>query len=285
MKTKILFLSLFLAYAGLTNAQITLQHVYSTDTPDRSVKLALSGLKYVHVHKIGPDLTYFTLYNPDHTNFKTLNIPAWTGRTANNIRFVSETLFDLDTLVEYAVNYTDGITNALRICNENGIVLLERDTANTAGSSVSIDDDGFITAGIFPDGNSTKLMVIKGNFSGSWSFSEEIYSLPGQLACLECSNSVISGLTQQPSSSQSNKSIAYPNPFTNGVKIKYILPENCKHASINIYDFAGKLIKKKEIDNNFTEVYISNDEIKQGAYFYQVVADDKVISGNKMIKI
>lgn len=285
MKKLIILFIAILLNIQYSFSQITLQNVSSIDTPDRSVKLSLSGLKYVSIHKdiAAQAITYFKLYNPDHSVFKTITIPTWTGKKAASVHFVSETLFDLDTLIEYEVNYSDAGMGAMRICNENSVILLERDTATLVGSPGYVIESGFIPGGIFPDGINTKLMVYKGYGASS---TQEIYNLPGQLACLECSNGVISGLFQQPNLSVEDRvSIASPNPFTDFVKIKYALPANTKHAFVYLFDITGNLIKKKEIDNHFNETIITSDEIKQGAYIYQIVADNVVIANNKIIKL
>lgn len=281
MKTKILFAILIIAFARVANAQITVDHVYTTDPPSNAFKVGASGLKYCAEHYSGGSVIYFVLYNPDHSIYKTITVPQDSGKRASEISYVTETLFDTDSLLEYMLYYeiNGSPIRQVKVINENGAVLLDVDSANFTSNSGSDPYRGFVNHPIFPNGNQTKLYLYK-------SPGTIVYNLPGQLPCLECANGVTTGLIhQQEPTGQSNKSIAYPNPFTNSVKIKYILPQNCKHAFVNIYNIAGKLITKKEIDNAFSEVYISDQEINQGAYFYQVVADDKIISGNKLIKL
>jgi type IX secretion system substrate protein len=228
-------------------------------------------------------VTYFVLYNPDHSIYKTITVPQMTGKRAQFISYVTETLFDTDSLIEYMLYYAlpSGGPSEVKVINENGNILLDVDSANFTANSGNDPYMGYVDQPIFPNGNQTKLYLYTNNYAVT-----TVYNLPGQLPCLECANGVTTGLIQQQEpAGGSHKSIAYPNPFTNSVKIKYILPENCRHAFVNIYDITGKLIKKKEIDNAYNELYITGLEIQQGAYFYQVVADDKIISGNKLIKL
>ncbi|MEO8149669.1 MAG: T9SS type A sorting domain-containing protein [Bacteroidia bacterium] len=282
MKTKILITVLLLSFSLASKAQITLDHVYPTDIPDRSVKLSLSGLKYVHVHHAASTISYFTLYNADHSIFKTITIPSWPGRTVNDIKFVSETLFDLDTLVEYAVNYTDGVTNAIRICNENANILFEVDSAQIAGSSVDISAAGFIPAGIFPDGTNTKLMLFKFHYSAGWTFTIDVYNLPGQLPCLECDGGLIAGIAYNPGVINTQAK-AFPNPSTDHFNIKYILPANAKSVFIEIYDMEGSLVKKSRLNNKSNETAVNSQELSDGQFIYRIIADGKMIATDKII--
>jgi hypothetical protein len=287
MKTKILLTALLFAFINVTHAQITVDHVYNTGGLMKSFKLANSGLKYFNVHYAGGSINtadYFTLYNPDYSIFKTINVPQVSNTRATEISFVSETLFDTDTLIEYMLYYQivpGNFPYRVKILNENGSVLLDVDSANFTGGSSSDLYLGYYQQPIFPNGGQTKLYLYNYNYTKT-----TVYNLPGQLACLECDGGVITGLVQQPSlMSEEKGSIAFPNPSTDYVKIKYTLPSKFNHAFINLYDVTGNLVKKKEIDRAYNEIYISNEEIKQGAYIYQIVVDDKVISSSKIIKL
>lgn len=286
MKKQILLIAIILVGWSNSYSQISLQHTFSTDRPDRIVNLSLSGLKYVHVHYdlATSSLSSITLYNPNYSVFKTINIPILTGEHNSVVSFISETLFDLDTLIEYAVDYTDSNSlSSTRICNENGSVLMQRDSGRIAWGQYGLDQTGYWHDNIFPDGNSMRLMVLVGVGQSAYM---EIYSLPGQVNCMVCDNGVISGFADNQSSIKKNESsLAFPNPFTDYVKIKYSLPAKFQSAYVNILDVTGRFIKKKEINNGTDEVLIFNEEIKQGAYFYQIIVDGKVISGDKIIKI
>lgn len=202
MKKAIIIICTILLNINYSFSQLTLNHVYTTDSPDSYVKLSLSGLKYVALHFDVPSqtYTYFNLYNPDHSLFKSINIPQFPGKLVNQIAYISETLFDTDTLVEFLAGYYlsgPGGIGAVRVCNENGNILLERDTAG-AGGQVGMLDMGMGGQTIFPNGTNTKLIIGKSYYSGTWTSTTEIYDLPGQLACLECDNGVVSGLSLPP---------------------------------------------------------------------------------------
>jgi hypothetical protein len=286
MKKQSLIIALIFTLVTAVNAQISLDHVYSVDGPEQAFKLSLSGLKYFAQHYTTNSVSSFILYNPDHTIFKTINVPPIAGKQAKDIAYVSETLFDLDTLVEYMLYYQDMVSSVseVRVLNENGNVLLAVDSANFTANGGNDPYKGYISKPIFPNGTQSKL-YLKVNFPPNQDHVR-VYNLPGQLACLECDNGVVSGLIQEPNLISENKnSLAFPNPFTDYVKIKYSLPSKFNYAFINLYDITGNLIKKKEIDRHYEEILISNEEIKQGAYIYQIVVDDKIISTDKIIKL
>jgi len=284
MKQIIIIIIVIILNINYSFGQLNLSYVYTTDGPESFFKVGPSGLKYFGEHDSLNHLVYFKLYNPDHSLFKTIAPPVFPGKTINGIFYVSETLFNTDTLIEYLVIYYPigpGIA-AIRVCNENGNIILERDSAASGGQI-------FTNTGwkIFPDGNNSKLMVSRYTNPGqAIPTTVEIYDLPGQLPCLECNNGEISGYAE-PSNiiAAENKSIAFPNPFNDFVTIRYSLPKNTQHAFINLFGIAGELIKKKEIDNHFGEIIITKEEIRQGVYIYQIIADDKVISKDKIIKL
>jgi hypothetical protein len=280
MKKAIIIIYAILLNINLSFGQLNLSYVYTTDGPGAYYKLSLSGLKYIGVHSLPSGYwAYFKLYNPDHSLFRTITPPAFPGKDIVSVSYISETLFDTDTLIEYLVTYVSSAgMSAIRVCNENGNIILERDSAAAGGQILP-----YAGSGIFPNGNNSKLMVSK--LSNSGTYTVEIYDLPGQFPCFECNNGLISGLAQPSNVIDAGKSIAFPNPFNDFVTIKYSLPKNTKHAFINLFGIAGNLIKKKEIDNYFNEVIITSEEIKQGAYIYQIVADDKIVGKNKIIKL
>src|ERR1041385_8743771 len=100
-------------------SQITVDHVYTVDPPRYAFKLS-SGLKYCAEHSTNYSLTYFVLYNPDHSVYRTINVPQVTGKKATFIAYVSDALFDTDTLIEYMLLYQSNTMNILdvAVCNE-----------------------------------------------------------------------------------------------------------------------------------------------------------------------
>ena len=74
-----------------------------------------------------------------------------------------------------------------------------------------------------------------------------------------------------------------PNPSNGNMILKYSLKSNDK-AEMKIYDVTGRLInsyKLTEGDNNTLK--ISEDELQNGIYFYNVIIDNKVKSQSKIV--
>jgi hypothetical protein len=135
------------------DAQITLDNTYSSTTTMWLVKLQLSGYKYVKRNGNTIDL-----YNTNHSLFKTMTIPPVFG-VAQGVHYISETLFDTDNLVEYALlTYSSSVnTSRTYIFKENGTQLFMRDSAVIPGAA----DNGvfFIQDGIFFDGTNAKMKL------------------------------------------------------------------------------------------------------------------------------
>lgn len=292
MKKIILFAFLSVAVLfGRQNvyAQIALDHTYTSDLPDRYVKLSLSGLKYVYLKpdSLAPGYTNIKLFNPDYSLFKNISIPQFVGKRVAYIVYISETLFDTDSLIEYGIGYTDSgnpTVQALRICNENGVVLLERDTAQliVSGATADYNSTGLI---IFPDGTDTKLIVAK-NY---WAFPNrmiEIYSLPGQLACLECTDGLVNGLAQPPGMlSEESRSLLYPNPSDGNATIEFKLPKGINSGEIVLYKMDGSEVKRYRVDGTFGNLILNNSGLSAGTYMYQLIAGGKAVDAKRMIVI
>ena len=280
MKTlKLIFFAALVNNVSTCFGQISLDHIYGSSDNVNVVKLSLSGVKYCSMHYIsGPICDSFILYNNDHSIFKAINIPPVPNKRSYAPVFISETLFDLDSLVEYGVAYQDSTTgySEFRIINEQGNVLLAVDSAILSSSS------NFYP--IFYDGIQTKMILLKNYGSGVW--NNMVYNLPGYLTCVDCNNGIVDAIAPpHENAADGNQSLAYPNPATEFIKIKYELPAGYRHAVVNLLDITGKLIKQKQIGEHFNEIYISTEEINQGAYIYQVVIDNKVTTSGKVIKL
>ena len=87
MKKVIIIFCAMLLNINYSFSQLTINHIYTIDGPDRYVKLSLSGLKYLAVHfdVNAQTYTYFNLYNPDHSLFKSINIPQFPGKLVSKV--------------------------------------------------------------------------------------------------------------------------------------------------------------------------------------------------------
>lgn len=276
---KILLAFACLLFTHSLKAQIVYDATYNSSSPIYLTKLQVSGYKYVK--RSGSTLE---LYNINHSVFKTITIPPVFG-AIQNIFFVSETLFDTDNLVEYAVqSYSASSTNKYRayIFKENGTQLLMRDSAVISAGDQNIFQN---QNSIYFDGTNTKMKLLIYN-AGVVALAiqrTEIYTLPGTMPCSECSSGTVTGISA-PSGGSGNggSAVFYPNPVTDQLKLKYELPGGTQNAQINIYDLQGKLIETVKVTDTFDFIYLPSD-YNNGMYLYTLVVDGKPIKTEKVI--
>jgi hypothetical protein len=269
-------------------AQITVDHVYVTDPPAHAFKLS-SGLKYCaeHLQTSGMfTVTYFVLYNPDHSIFRTINVPQIIGKKARFISYVSDALFDLDTLIEYMLYYNDSINGTNRdvaVINENGNILLYVDSASFTSGSGNDPYMGYVDKPIFPDGNQTKLYLYT-----DWGDSNitTVYNLPGRLACIECDSGFVNGIVQPPGLlSEENKLHLFPNPNNGNATIEFKLPQGIREGEIVLYRIDGSEVKRYKVDGTFGNLILNNSGLSAGTYMYQLVAGNKSLDAKRMIVV
>lgn len=122
MKNMYLFMVLLLSKTVF--GQITFEHEYTEGLASR-VKLEISGEKYA---VLDPNNKKVNLYNPNHSLWKSINLPTLQGATLSNSFFVSETKINPDNSVEVVYsNYVStggAVVWESRVINENGSILL-----------------------------------------------------------------------------------------------------------------------------------------------------------------
>jgi hypothetical protein len=272
---------LFLIITVACNAQITFEHTYPTGSivKDylRLVKFSSSGYKYVI-----NDTSTITLYNLNHTVYKSIAIPSSPGGFANSAAVhvfnLSEELFDLDsTDIEYLLLYTDNsfIIHSI-VYDEIGNILFQKDSIQTYLGASYGGNEYFISTTLYG-----VKMIIGNNFNGSAS----VYSLPGFLTCQECSNGIINSVVELNRNSQNGITNLYPNPTDGQTTIEYNLPQGVSKADLVVYDMRGIEIKRYKVTNAFNSIIINADELAAGTYYYQMQAPSGFYAGKKMIVI
>ncbi|NNE14529.1 MAG: T9SS type A sorting domain-containing protein [Saprospiraceae bacterium] len=75
-----------------------------------------------------------------------------------------------------------------------------------------------------------------------------------------------------------------PNPFNGVTRISYIIPTDANNASIEIYDFNGKMIKTMAVDHTGEGVLnVRAEDIPSGTYSYRLIVDGQTIGTKKMV--
>ena len=60
-----------------------------------------------------------------------------------------------------------------------------------------------------------------------------------------------------------------------GASVDYRLPVSYTTAGLQIYDVAGKLVKKVALNNNSSTVSLSSSDIGYGMFVYELIVDDQ----------
>ncbi|MBA3683157.1 MAG: T9SS type A sorting domain-containing protein [Bacteroidetes bacterium] len=277
---KKIFLSFFVCLCIAGKAQINLSYSYNNSTGDHKhlVKFGLKGYKYFRVG-FGNTLEIFNLNNTLH---KQITVPSTTNP---NIYYLSDNLFNLDTLIEFCYSeYTAAYPmGKFFIIDELGNTVFSRDSCFIGSGAVEVTDRAFDNMkSIFFDGVSTKMRLEKCNTTNCVLKTYLIYDLPGYIPCSDCSDGVIVGLTNQTQSTDNQTARFFPNPVSDNLKLDYKIPENSKNARIKIYDISGKLIENYRISASTDHILLPSS-YNNGLYLYSLEVDGVIIKNEKII--
>lgn len=275
MKSKTILLTIvFVLFLLKSESQITLDNTYTTGIVNNInftiVKLSSSGYKYVSPNQTAKTIT---LYNLNHTIFKTIIIPAsitnfW------SFHFISETLFNTNTSdVECFVRENTPKTKCY-VIDETGAIIFSKDSADFTNNVYNIPPWlSYSTGGV--------KMILHSTVNDK----VFIYNLPGNLVCNDCTSGVISSVTELSNSGNPTNSISYPNPSSNEIKIKYALPQDNPKAKISFYSLDGKELKTFDIDNHIDFMTIDKATLgaSSGMYLYKIYNTSELIATDKIV--
>ena len=271
MKTR--FTIFFFLTSFLLSSQITLDQAYTipnnnnTNTLFSMVKLSTSGYKYV-VPQLQTNKIY--LYNLNHTLFKTLNL-ATTQSTSIWFYDISEDLFDNNpSTVEYLLFEFN--TNKVIIGNENGTVLISRDTTLLAGGMDASTHIKFTPSGL-------KLLLASSTNNCVYSFN-----LPGQLTCNDCMGGIVSRISEN-NENPASQGFVYPNPTDDQITIEYKLPKNVLEAELILFDLNGKVLKNYKLGSQISKIIFTKSDLNlpSGMYIYKIQNSQQIIQDGKII--
>jgi hypothetical protein len=245
---KHVFILIILFFPIKIYSQITFENSYFT-TQLGVIKLVNSGYKYYALDVPGNQLK---IYNINHSVYKNIALPIPPLNSGPNfsVRYISESTFDLDNLIEFAIVYQDISNNDyfIRIINENNQLLFSQDTF--AISQIVNTDVG-------------SKMILR-EFNTQFNRVYRTYSLPGIL---------LSDLNQLNFTEDITGDLfTYPNPANNYIKIKYAIPAGEHDGELVILDFNGFEIAKYEVDDHFDDIILNTTEFKTGSYYCQLTS-------------
>lgn len=277
MKKQSLFIISLLVIGLIGKGQITLENKYET----KNIALWVTNYSNGETKFYSPvfDTNEFTIYNADHSVYKTISFPASEQYSHPRILFVSDKLFNLDDKTEFMVHYIEDFTHFIKIYNEEGQLLFEEDSLNMIRDPSNVDSEGF--EAIFNTSNGTKMI-----YYDKTSKATKVYSLPGTYNDPLDGTTHIKNLKSGNLKSKSLKlSKSHPNPSKNYTKIDYKLPEEVNQGQLLLYTEQGKLIKTYTVDHTFDHLRISTSDLNSGTYYYKLKTDAGNSQGKKMIVI
>ena len=269
-------------FSGHSWGQISLAHTFPGFLPWQSevVNLSISGKKIAVIrgqysYSNLPDTIFY--YNTDYSLWKTIIFPTFPG-LCGNYRFVStgdipisyssETLFNLDTLLEVAVFYWDSanIQNSkILIVNENNLIV---------DSMLNVDGVFFDVHSISPTTFVADVMSIDGL---------RYYNLPGTIPCDICGGGLgLAKTDEKPTNFLSNP---MPNPSKDQVKITFTLPDGANRGELTIYNTSGQIMKSYTVDNRFGFIMVDDSQFAPGLYYYNLVVNGVLSSTQKMVVV
>lgn len=274
-----LLILLFSVLTISSYAQITLETTYATGSVAaddlRIVKLSSSGYKFAI-----NDTDKIVLYNLNHTVFKTINFPSIPDMYGEPvILYISEELFDTDpTDVEYFFLYNDAnYTRRCRVFDESGNTLFAKDTANEVVANAF---DNYHENFIVHTSSGTKMTI--SDCPGKKAY---VYSLPGFLACHDCTNGVTTTRINTTESPTVKDISNYPNPTGSQTTIVYDLPKEVSIADLVIYSITGQEIKRFKVSSVFHDIIIDTNDLSSGTYYYQIQTSTGYSQSKKMVVV
>jgi hypothetical protein len=247
MKRTLLCILAMLA-AELSFAQISYEHTYNGWL--YPVLLSSAGEKLYTV-----DSTAVSIYNTDHTLWRTIPIVPPPGYGFSNAQLISDNLFNLDNSVECIV-----IFHAFSVGGNKALLISE------SGSTL-FDFNGAYYCNAFYDEVSGKYKVAAVTIHPTGvSYTSDVYALPGSLPCGHCAGS---GVPKPKSGSTGQLS---PNPTTGQFFVT-----GAGNGPVYVYNTLGEIVY-------FTDYYKggSIDISKYPTGIYTVILNGEAIPLQKL---
>jgi hypothetical protein len=89
--------------------------------------------------------------------------------------------------------------------------------------------------------------------------------------------------TDDRTTEQISVSNAYPNPANSYVSFDYDLPLSITNAAIRIHNLLGSVVKEMNITHNSGKITLDVNDLKDGFYFYSIVANNEIIDTRRLV--
>jgi hypothetical protein len=264
-------------YSGIAKAQLTYETTYSGSAVNQnhrgfiaSCRLNESSTKYLtaeyDVTGEGMYNLVYRLYNLDHSLYRTLEMI--TDTMVGGYPFpisIQENLFNLDATIEVAYRrYRGPVLSSFKIVDENGNLIFERD-------SLSSRNPTFIGTEV-----GTKMVLEIGEANSSYiSNRKEVYALGG----------VRLNIPKPDDGTGVEMMVLSPNPSTEFARLTYSLPAGVAQAEVVLYNNQGWEVKRFVVDGTFSDLLVSNAELRAGTYHYCMMVNGNVVGSKSAIVI
>ena len=251
-------IALFLLAAGFSaRAQLTLEHVY--DHSLTSTKI--NGTEYAY-YLMDVARSECRIYRTDHTLWKTIPISLPADYYLQDIKFVTENLFNADASVELwysAYNWVPvGDTGYYRyvskVVNEQGTVLA--------------DIPNGLYAYIVPAGDEVYKLTVYSYYNSFWpgSVRTSVFALPSSTTAAWH----VSAMAGDP----------YPNPADGAVNIP--VPSGIGEGTIQVFSITGESIYKEAFRGG-SALRINTSGWAPGVYTYRLETPEGVVGTRKVV--
>jgi hypothetical protein len=261
MKTRFLT-TIFLLSVFALQAQVTLDKKYDYSTS--VVDFETLGYKYFLMDVPNGQCR---IYNTDHSLFRTINCNIPSGFYLNDIKFLSEKIFDSDEGIELLCTFYKYYSASAYYEYDSKII-------NEDGSQMTIID-GALYNYINKTGENTYKL-----FSYCYDFSifpekvwTNIYNLPGIAVSAFYLNEKSPEILLN----------AFPNPATNSLKVAYTLPGNVTQGTLHLIDNSGRKVDQFIVDNHTDHLMLDISKYKSGVYMYFIEYGNSRSKSEKLV--
>lgn len=251
----IIFLYLSILVCLPSFSQIIQEKNFPLHSTFQVVEIENEGAKYLAANIYDKSVT---LYNPDYTVYKKMQVPVWDTILNLHPSYASKGLFDTNTDIEVLISATLknslGIYYRLFVLKENGAIYYE-----------------------FPNAHTGQIKNVNGNFK---LIVNDILQTPNGVKIYSLVGKYIG--IKKVTSSGGNVNI-YPNPVISSSKISYQLPDNDRTGVVSIYDTKGSLIRSYNIQQS-GNIHINNMQYPAGLYIYSLLSDNYSYQGSFVVQ-
>jgi len=248
MKKIIFTLISTILITSLSFSQATLEHSYISKNWNYENTNAFKTETGLNFYTLDSSTGTLLIYNNSHNLIKTINIVIPNGYTLNSLFFITDKLFNTDSLIEFIISFrsSNGLDDILTLINENETILQQFGNKHVA-YIFKVTNEEF------------KLITLSNPFTAPTSnnFDYDVYSLPG------------STLNVSKIKFTKNLFFGFPNPTESKINITNNL-EHGENATLEVFDVNGKKVMKKNVTGDDNKITLNVNELSNGMYIYKL---------------